>query len=717
MDFPEFLALVAFVIQNVKRGLYGRIVGSVFETVPDEPEAVEDILEIVTEPNFIAQFSTKSNSNSIILSKALPIIKKYILKEKPSVTVLYEWIEELINNNQSEMPIVRFVEVIHDVADKYYAEFEDRSRVFHEEQLYRWVGEDDARACAVAFSLYTDKSSVLARTQLEPFLVDLGYPVTSHEESKEILKEFSHPKDKSTVLYAELLHIIKSLSVVRYKAENGRGDFTVDERGIKQKINHNLNDKKKAAASTNDMKSDSLVSPLHVSGSFRRNSSKEDEDMKGVDVEVVNDGENPDDTPDDTPLNAFELEKKKRLKSAATTGAPSGGYMLLPKNLLKKKFKKVRVKDEVDEEGYVKPKSAYEIFVHTNPTNDQLELLFQWNNLMTEMEKNAFKREAKGMREAYDQLKGGVVNREQANEVLKRKGTTKLKSGKHKKDAATGGGGRPASLLSAPSGLPSESGKSSSSFMGLEGEGGSTTDGGGGGGGASGGEILPKINEWETASAGGVGEPEVPVDLLPEDDKPTSDVVLHGVSEENRSASRPLALGGGLGSLSNMNNTGLSNSKPIVAVSQQVVENHSGHLMNLAVAPPPTPPSTNVNAPAKHRTSSIVVPQGLSATGVPAELTASTSLLDEPTVTTSSTHIAKNMSHMVGPMTSLAPPPPPKASGGGAGTASSLGGRPSMAPAPSYKSNAALSMPLPPQFADPRLGGSAPPPPPPPPRR
>jgi len=72
------------------------------------------------------------------------------------------------------------------------------------------------------------------------------------------------------------------------------------------------------------------------------------------------------------------------------------------------------------------------------------------------------------------------------------------------------------------------------------------------------------------------------------------------------------------------------------------------------------------------------------------------------------------MSHIVGPMTSLAPPPPPKASGGGGKQAGGAVGRPSMAAMPTFKSTTALSMPVPPQFADPRVGmGSAPPPPPP----
>ena len=97
--------------------------------------------------------------------------------------------------------------------------------------------------------------------------------------------------------------------------------------------------------------------------------------------------------------------------------------MLIPKNFTKKKIKKVKAKDEVDEEGYVKPKSAYELLVVTNPTADQLDLLFQWNSLMTSAEKEAFEREAMSMRKAYDELKAGMVAKEHANDILKRKDT------------------------------------------------------------------------------------------------------------------------------------------------------------------------------------------------------------------------------------------------------------------------------------------------------
>jgi Ca2+-binding EF-hand superfamily protein len=698
MDFPEFLALVAFVIQNVKRGVYGKIVGSIFEEVPDEPEPIEEVLEVICDPNYMAQFST---NNTVNLVQALPSMKTYILEHASSASCLFEWIEELIKNNSTEMPIVRFVEVIHDVGDKYYAEFELRSRTFHEEQLYRWVGEAEGRRCAHAFSLYTDKSSVLARTQLEPLLVDLGYPVASHEESKDVLKEFSHPKDKSTVLFAELIHILKTLSVVRYKSENGRGDYTVDERGILGKIAATS----EADKTTNDKEA---LNPLHIKGGSALNVKEgvsADDNMAGVVVETVDDGDDPEGGP---ALSAFEKEKKKRAKDTSINGAPSGGYMLVAKNLLKKKFKKVRVKDEVDEEGYVKPKSAYEIFVHTNPTSDQLDLLYQWNNLMTEMEKNAFKREAKGMREAYDQLKGGVVNKEQANEVLKRKGTShtaKLKKG----------GKREASLTRADSfrKLPSEAGATEDDATT---QGGTSTAPGGtgtdpGGTGADGVEPMPKIDEWETASTSAAGGRRG--DNL-EEEQGKKAVMIVGVSEERGTSQATDAFypygGGGKPS-----GTGLANSQPLAPLSEQVTENHSQHLKELATVAPPTPPTTHINAPAMHHTSSIVVPQGLSATGVPAELTAKTALLDVETVPESTTtHIAHNMSHIVGPMRSLAPPPPPKKSTVPGGGANSGGGSRTMAPAPSFGQGASLAIPLPPQFADPRLGGFAPPPPPPP---
>lgn len=150
----------------------------------------------------------------------------------PAASSLYEWMEEVIKQGHGSVPVERFVEVMHDVGEKYYAEFDEKSRAFYSEQLFRWIGEGEARRAAEAFSLYTDKSSVLPRTQLEPLLVDLGYPVSSQQGSKDVLAEFTHPKDRSTVLFPELLHCLKTLAIVRLKAEDGRGDFAVDHRGI-----------------------------------------------------------------------------------------------------------------------------------------------------------------------------------------------------------------------------------------------------------------------------------------------------------------------------------------------------------------------------------------------------------------------------------------------------------------------------------------------------
>ena len=57
----------------------------------------------------------------------------------------------------------------------------------------------------------------------------------------------------------------------------------------------------------------------------------------------------------------------------------------------------------------------------TNPTRDQLELLYEWQSTMTDTEKSAFYRESVDMRHVYDSLKAGLVDQSEANETLKRK--------------------------------------------------------------------------------------------------------------------------------------------------------------------------------------------------------------------------------------------------------------------------------------------------------
>ena len=57
----------------------------------------------------------------------------------------------------------------------------------------------------------------------------------------------------------------------------------------------------------------------------------------------------------------------------------------------------------------------------TNPTRDQLELLYEWQATMTDAEKSAFHREAFDMRSVYDGLKAGLVDQAEAIDKLKRK--------------------------------------------------------------------------------------------------------------------------------------------------------------------------------------------------------------------------------------------------------------------------------------------------------
>lgn len=411
MDFPEFFALVGFVVMNGKRGVFGELVGTIFEPPADEAEAIEGVLAHICDPEFVKQFSTTSagKGTTVALSKALPAVAAYVDEAAPSASMLYEWMDELQRAGEGDAcALARFVEMVHDAGERYYALFDANARTFHEEQLYRWVGEVEARRSADAFALYTDKASVLPRSQLEQLMVDLGYPVASHEGSKAVLKEFAHPKDKTTVLFPELLHCLKTLAVVRFKAEAGRGDFKVNSRGIVVALAGQGAAAVAAADSTN---------PLHVDGGG--------EDLRGVEVEEVAGGEGQSTKKE----SAFELEKKKRSNDSK---APAGGYMIVSKNLMKKKLKKVvRAKDEVDEEGCVKPKSAYELFVLTNPTADQLELAFRWDTQKSE--KGTFEDEAKMMIKAYDDLKSGALDKEAANEILKRQNTSssaKIKGGR-----------------------------------------------------------------------------------------------------------------------------------------------------------------------------------------------------------------------------------------------------------------------------------------------
>jgi len=230
MYFPEFYALIGLVMQNIKRGMYGEIVGTIFNSPPNEPEAIEGVIATVCEPGFIAQFS--DSKGNVSLARALLVVAKVVDAKTPSASCLYEWMDKIIRQGHSSVTTERFLEVMHDSGEKYFLEFEERVTKYNDEQLFRWIGEAEASRSAEAFALYTDKSSILARTQVESLLVDLGYPVSSHEGSKEVLKEFTHPKDKSNVLFSELMHCLKTLAVVRFKAENGRGDFLVSERGV-----------------------------------------------------------------------------------------------------------------------------------------------------------------------------------------------------------------------------------------------------------------------------------------------------------------------------------------------------------------------------------------------------------------------------------------------------------------------------------------------------
>lgn len=74
MDFPELCALVGFILQNEERGAYGGpIVGTAFDEPPKQPEAIEDVLAVICEPTFIAQFT--SLGGAIDVAAVLPVIR------------------------------------------------------------------------------------------------------------------------------------------------------------------------------------------------------------------------------------------------------------------------------------------------------------------------------------------------------------------------------------------------------------------------------------------------------------------------------------------------------------------------------------------------------------------------------------------------------------------------------------------------------------------
>jgi hypothetical protein len=619
MDFPEFFALIGFVMQNGKRGVYGEVVGTVFETPPDEPEAIEDVLAVVCEPAFLAQFTEELAIN---LAAALPAIAAYVDEMVPSASCLYEWMEGVLRQGHATVPLERFVEVIHDVGEQYYAEFDARARRFHAEQLYRWCGEAETQRCAAAFAAYTDKSSVLARPSLEPLLSGLGYPVTSHEGSKAVLAEFTHPKDKANVLFPELLHCLKTLSVVRFRAENGRGDYAADARGLVQLAAHD--------------DADGAKNPLHGDGGdYAANDALLA--AQGVAVERA--------ASKATHEPASAAPKAKGAKEAE---APSGGYMLVAKNLLKKKLKKVKARDEVDEEGYVKPKAAYELFVLTNPTADQVELLNQWANLMTDVEKLAFEREAQDMRKAYDELKGGVTDKTAANEFLKRKktGHAALSKGAKASQGAAAGRG---DLDGAEQRL----------------------------------QVLEKAlrDEAEAATGGDAFDDDRRMDelLLARQAAKAAQDAAKKAGEEVAALDAAAAAAAQEGGDLKFDFRG----RPLAAASQPAltpVETQLGHVQALAAAAPPPPPPGAApgaaapppplkrpprEAPAKHRSASVVVPPGLSASGVPAELTAHLGAEDlgQRPKGVGSNAVAQAMPHLVGPVASLPPPPPPRAAG------------------------------------------------------
>ena len=682
MDFPEFFALIGFVMQNGKRGLYGDVIGTVFETPPDEPEAIEDVLAVVCEPAFLAQFT---QDLAIDLATALPAIAAYVDEMVPSASCLYEWMEGVLRQGHTTVPLERFVEVIHDVGEKYYAEFDARARRFHAEQLHRWVGQKETKRCAVAFEIYTDKSSVLNRQALGPMLSDLGYPVMSHEDSKAVLYEFTHPKDKANVLFPELLHCLKTLNVVRFRAEDRRGDFLVDARGI--------------VKSANGDGFDGASSPLHA------NAAPDDSLLasQGVDVERV--------------AGAPATTTNKPKKGAREAEGPSGGYMLVAKNLLKKKMKKMKARDEVDEEGYVIPKSAYELFVLTNPTADQVELLNQWANLMTDTEKLAFEREAHDMRRAYDNLKGGVTGKEAANEFLKRKktGHNALSKGGANKGAGKGEGGARSDLEGAEKRLQAL-------------------------------EKSMRADALKNAVGDEVYEDRRMDELIQarKEAKIAEEAAKKAAEEAAAADEAALLEAEKEGDLKfDFRGQPLAEAAPL-ALSP--VETQVEHVQTLATAAPPPPPAASAHlpeqqasrrstlqgqaAPAKHRSGSIVVPPGLSASGVPAELTAHASDLDAGGYSqgAGSNTIAQSMPHIVGPVTSFAPPPPPSATGGFGSApppASSKGmasARPSLAlpsgvapppPMGSGGNNAAIMGGPMPFGGGGFMGGGAPPPPPP----
>lgn len=259
------------------------------------------------------------------------------------------------------------------------------------------------------------------------------------------------------------------------------------------------------------------------------------------------------------------------------------------------------------------------------------------------------------MRKAYDDLKGGVVDKDKANDLLKRRNTghaAKIKKGAERQVAAHG-----------PPDLSAKALAATAAFTAAE-------------------EAEDADLPAEPASA-----PEVS-SKAQDDSKSDASLPLRGPGAAAARMGAPLAVV----------------QQPMSDLG--VIGTHTDFHEMLAISPPPPAPAmgtaggvASVRASAaagselvKHRSASIIVPTGLSSTGVPAELTMTSPHLDAPPAHAPS-HIASSMPHIVGPLATLAPPPPPSTAG---------------------PRGSALSLPMAPQFAVPgmAMGGLPPPPPP-----
>ena len=171
-------------------------------------------------------------------------MQAYVDDMAPSARQLYSWMEERDGDDDLEsgtgggtsgvssvVSFHMFVERVHDEAEDYYSRYEARAMLFHEQSLQRWAGRGELQRAERAFSAASQKASVLPRGQLKRLLMDLGYPVNAHKDAIAVLEEFTHPKDRSFVLYPELMHAVKTLAVVRFEAEKGRGDFLIASDG------------------------------------------------------------------------------------------------------------------------------------------------------------------------------------------------------------------------------------------------------------------------------------------------------------------------------------------------------------------------------------------------------------------------------------------------------------------------------------------------------